>query len=278
MSAADGAPRRLVTSVGRTAFAPLDPVKRLLARSRLWRLWRARNLQRRAMGPLDGPNEWSVIAAPRRDDVGPSDDLISFALRAIEYARDVNLVQLHERKPRDAGRLDRLSGQHYRILPGLAEAWGAQQVVEVGTFGGTSALALLEARNVEHLVTYDLVDWRRVEGTWLAPDDFGERLEQRLVDLSDPSVFAAESDVLARADMVFVDASKDGVFEPTFLKQLFELKPVGTQLIVLDDIRVITMIRVWREVSLDKLDLTSFGHWSGTGIIVRGGFPSSVRD
>ena len=37
--------------------------------------------------------------------------------------------------------------------------------------------------------------------------------------------------------------------------------------IVLDDIRVWTMIKTWREITLPKLDITSFGHWSGTGIV-----------
>lgn len=35
----------------------------------------------------------------------------------------------------------------------------------------------------------------------------------------------------------------------------------------MDDIRVWTMLKTWREISYPKLDLTSFGHWSGTGII-----------
>ena len=78
--------------------------------------------------------------------------------------------------------------------------------------------------------------------------------------------------------MIFVDASKDGVFEPTFLAQLFALEPAGPQLIVLDDIRVLTMVRLWRGITLDKLDLTSFGHWSGTGIVVRGGFPPGASE
>jgi predicted O-methyltransferase YrrM len=265
--------RRVSAAVRRTARARLGPVKKLLAGSTMWRLWRARNLHRRAHGPLDGPNEWSVIAAPRRDDSGPSDEIVSFALRAIECARLTDLKTLRQRRPGDAERLNRLAGQHYRILAGLAEAWGATRIVEIGTYRGTSALALLEAPTVESLITYDLVSWEQFDGTWLGPADFSDRLEQRLADLGRPEVFAAEADVLASADLVFVDASKDGVFEPAFFAQLFALEPKGPQLIVLDDIRVLTMVKLWSEITLDKFDLTSFGHWSGTGIVVRGGFP-----
>ena len=262
----------------RQLHARLGWAKQLLGGSKMWRLWRARNLERRAMGPLAGPNEWSVIAAPTRAERNPSDEIVELAVRAIDCARAADLKELHERRPNDAERLDRLAGQHYRILAGLAQAWGARKVVEVGTYRGTSALALLEAPTVERLITYDIVAWNQFERSWFQDDDFGNRLEQRLVDLSEPAVFAAEAADLASADLIFVDASKDGVFEPTFLPTLFALEPTGPQLIVLDDIRVLTMVRLWQEITLDKLDLTSFGHWSGTGIVVRGGFPPHLRD
>ncbi len=273
MTSSANAPRRVIDKLRRNASARLGPVRRLLATSQTWRLFRARNLQRRARGPLEGENEWSVIAAPRYGDKGPPDELVSFAVRAIQHAWLVDLDPVLKRRAGVATRLDRVSGQHYRILAGLAEAWDAERVVEIGTFHGTSALALLTSSTVEHLVTFDLVGWDHFEETLLCPSDFDERLEQRLGDLSDPSVFAAQRDLLAHADMMFIDASKDGVFEPAFLKQLFALEPAQPQLIVLDDIRVLTMVKLWNEITLPKFDLTSFGHWSGTGIIVRGGFP-----
>jgi hypothetical protein len=38
-------------------------------------------------------------------------------------------------------------------------------------------------------------------------------------------------------------------------------------LVVFDDIRVMNMVATWRRIARPKLDLTSFGHWSGTGLI-----------
>lgn len=122
-------------------------------------------------------------------------------------------------------------------------------------------------------MTYDVVSWKDFDETYLDGSDFGPRFEQRLFDLSDRAAFEAQAGELASADMIFLDASKDGFFEERFLSLLFALEPKGPQLIVLDDIRVLTMIRVWRDITLDKLDVSSFGHWSGTGIVVRGGFP-----
>jgi predicted O-methyltransferase YrrM len=247
--------------------------------SRAWRLWRARDLQRRASGPLeDVQNEWSVIAAPSASDSGPSDELVQFALRAVTHARETELASLVTRRPGNVARLGRLSGQHYRILAGLAAAWGARRVVEIGTYLGASALAFLDAPTVEHVITFDIKPWDAFESTYLRLEDFRDRLEQRIGDLSDPDVFGKNAEDLASADLIFCDAPKDGVFEPEFLRLLFSTESQGSQLLVLDDIRVLTMIRAWHEIPYDKLDLSSFGHWSGTGIAVRGSIPRAENE
>ena len=97
--------------------------------------------------------------------------------------------------------------------------------------------------------------------------DFGLRLEQRLGDLADPAVFAANADVLADADIVFVDAAKDGVFEYRFLPRLLGFRPGGHSSWCSNDVRVLPMVNPWRSLPLPKLDIASFGHWSGTGLI-----------
>jgi len=38
-------------------------------------------------------------------------------------------------------------------------------------------------------------------------------------------------------------------------------------LIIMDDIRVWNMLAIWRRIDRPKLDLTSFGHWTGTGLV-----------
>jgi len=68
--------------------------------------------------------------------------------------------------------------------------------------------------------------------------------------------------------MIFVDGPKDGIFEQRLLDNMraasFDTKPM---ILILDDIRLWNMLGIWRKVSFPKLDLTSFGHWSGTGLI-----------
>ena len=38
-------------------------------------------------------------------------------------------------------------------------------------------------------------------------------------------------------------------------------------IVMFDDIRMWNMIKIWRDIKRSKMDLTSFGHWSGTGMV-----------
>ena len=88
-----------------------------------------------------------------------------------------------------------------------------------------------------------------------------------MVDVS--THFDAERDRLIDADLLFIDGPKDGRFEQDLLPRLLELDLRRPQLWVLDDIRVMTMIGLWRQLPPPKLDVTSFGHFSGTGLVLR---------
>jgi len=64
-----------------------------------------------------------------------------------------------------------------------------------------------------------------------------------------------------------VDAPKDGIFELKFLENLSTILLPPNALVVFDDIRLWNMLKIWREIKRPKLDLTSFGHWTGTGLV-----------
>jgi hypothetical protein len=118
------------------------------------------------------------------------------------------------------------------------------------------------------VVTFDLVPWRRYPQAVLREDDFADgRLIQHVDDLSVPEAAARHGDLLASADLIFVDAAKDGRQEQVFL-DLFEGTPFrGRPIVIFDDIRQWKMLRIWRDIRRPKLDVTSFGHWSGTGLV-----------
>lgn len=238
-----------------------------LRNSSWWRLYRAHDLKHRPRGPLAGPhNEWSVIYTPL-PAVMPT-RLVDLVLEAGAAARDWDLSSVTDRHPNRV-ELDIWPGEHYKLLPALARSWGAKTVVEVGTYRGASALALSTEPSIKRIVTFDLLPWSRFEPTYLTSTDVGDRIHQELGDLADPTVFTQHAALINSAEMLFVDAPKDGVFEPRFVELLLKQSPSVDQLIVFDDIRVLTMIELWRDLQLDKLDVTSFGHWSGTGLAIR---------
>ena len=93
------------------------------------------------------------------------------------------------------------------------------------------------------------------------------RIVTHLDDLVSAAGFERHRALLESASLVFVDAAKDGVMERVLLERFESLRFRRPTLVVFDDIRVWNMLSIWRDVRRPKLDATSFGHWSGTGMI-----------
>ena len=74
------------------------------------------------------------------------------------------------------------------------------------------------------------------------------------------------AETLRSAEFVFVDAKHDGKQERRFLRAFEEGLAAGP-IVMFDDIRLWKLLAVWREITRPKLDLTSFGHWAGTGLV-----------
>ena len=92
-------------------------------------------------------------------------------------------------------------------------------------------------------------------------------LNQVIGDLSIAAVMDAHRDLLQDADLIFVDGPKDGIFEDNWIAGIREISLPKKPLMIFDDIRVWNMLKTWREIEKPKLDMTSFGHWSGTGFV-----------
>jgi predicted O-methyltransferase YrrM len=226
--------------------------------------------RRAAPPPVDARHaEWSVVASA--DDLAPAPgELVDLLLEAGRIARLVDLSELEARSGEEAARYVRTwPGEHYRLLPALAAAFGARHAVEIGTYRGHGTLALLAAIPADgSFVTYDLEPWGAVEGTVLRAEDFGSRLEQRLANVVGEESLERELPVLARADLIFLDGPKDGIFEPEFARVVLPRLRDRRRLVVVDDTRLLSMVGLWRELDYPKLDATSLGHWSGTGLLL----------
>ena len=213
--------------------------------------------------------ERSLILSADDDPARPSQRLLSLAARLIPAAAAIDLTHVSDRLRGGARYPDVWPGEHYKLLAALVQLERPLGIIEIGTAQGLSALAL--AANLPEggqVVTFDIVPWHEIAETCLRPGDMDTNQIVPLIgDLSDQAVFAEHENCLATADLIFVDAPKDGRFEPLFLRHLANVSFRKPVLVVLDDIRVWNMLAVWRGISRPKLDITSFGHWSGTGLI-----------
>jgi hypothetical protein len=234
-----------------------------------------RSIQRRALkfvlpNPRRIYGEYSMIYDTLNTSGKPSEYLIDLALRAAKEAWQTQLPNVSRRV--DAASNDFIPvwpGEHYRLLAALVKILQPHRVVEIGTFRGVSALAMKEFLPANgRITTFDIVSWDSIPDSSLRAEDFsGGRLRQEMADLSDPAKFGLHRPLLEETELLFMDGPKDGLFERKFLQQLEGIRFQKPLLLVLDDIRFWNMLALWHDIARPKLDLTSFGHWSGTGLV-----------
>ena len=212
----------------------------------------------------------SMIFSLDDDPHVPTRRLIEIALDAIRRAMDeVNLDDLAERAPKKDYFPNVWPGEHYKLLAGLMLSLKPQRVIEIGTYTGLSALCMKKYLPAEgQIVTFDIKDRRADPDTILRDPDFTDgRLRHEVANLADPAVLETHRALLESTDFMFVDGPKDNVTEFQFIENFRKLRFNTPPILLFDDTRLWSMLRFWRELAYPKLDLTSFGHWSGTGLV-----------
>ena len=150
--------------------------------------------------------------------------------------------------------------EHYALLEWLGCRFAGQTVLDFGTYRGASALAL-SASGKADVVTVDCADvtsflFRQVSSICHIHDDIVDWLQ------TDEALALVQA-----APLIVLDVSHDGWTERAIYAQLERLGFVG--ILLLDDINLNDqMRRVWAEISRPKLDLSSIGHHTGTGIVL----------
>lgn len=199
----------------------------------------------------------------------PTRELIDLGLECAGLALDTDLSDIAARI--SGGGPDYISiypGEHYKLLAALVRKLQPRIVVELGTHLGYSALCMkkfLPANGTIH--TFDIIPWHQFGDTILRPADFDSRLVQHTDDLTIAENVEKHKDLLQNADIIFMDALKDGKQEYLFLEHFSRLTFQKKCLMIFDDIRLWNMLDIWYNLDKPKLDLTSFGHWSGTGLV-----------
>lgn len=166
-------------------------------------------------------------------------------------------------------------GDHYRLLSGLLSVldndFGLDSIVDIGTHYGTGTRVMLDHAPKAKVTTFDVTAWDAFPTTFLDDADFshnGGRLIQVLENLQHEDVFNKHKELLMNADFIMCDGPKDGSFERNFVSKLSTLSfPTKPRFLLLDDIRFMSEMPLWRQIQSPKIDLTSFGHFSGTGLV-----------
>jgi hypothetical protein len=159
-------------------------------------------------------------------------------------------------------------GEHYQLLSKLVYNLQIGSVLEIGTFRGLGAFAMAQTLpSTGTVYTNDVVPWYEFSSI-LTNDMFSSgKISQILGDFSDIENRLEFTDVFNKVDFVFIDGPKDGVFEYKITEIISSLKVRKNKYLFVDDIKFLNMIPLWRSIKSPKIDLSSMGHWSGSGFV-----------
>ena len=161
--------------------------------------------------------------------------------------------------------------EHYFFLASLSSQFTNKKIIELGTHNGRSALAL-GFNELCTVYTYD------IENLLINEMNHYKNVKFSLNNLFDPIVREKNKEHILSADLIFIDIDPhEGVMELEMFNWLKNNNYKG--LILFDDIHLgqghmgvntgnSMQKTLWNNIEDKyKIDLTSVGHWSGTGLV-----------
>jgi hypothetical protein len=141
--------------------------------------------------------------------------------------------------------------EHYRLLCLISTWFDNTHIYELGTYKGGSALCLAYNKS-NYVISYDIENLIEVERQKNIEFRFGDYRHDRQLLLS---------------PLLFIDTVHDGVWE----KDIYDYLTISNYkgITIWDDIKLNDeMKNFWNSVTKEKYDISQFGHWSGTGVII----------
>jgi SAM-dependent methyltransferase len=151
--------------------------------------------------------------------------------------------------------LGKPGAEHYRLLAYFTSILEGENIIDIGTYKGCSALALsLNRSNTVH--TFDIENHCTLGA--IAPN----------VNIYVDSILRpAYKPLIMDSSLILLDTFHDGAFENEFLQYLRDINYEGR--VLLDDIHLNPEMRAfWHGIPEDKVDLSAIGHHSGTGLVI----------
>lgn len=183
-----------------------------------------------------------------------------------KYLNNLNIFDLHSRCTGISKRYFRLEAgkEPYRLLYYLTNLFNDSKIIDLGTSNGASALAL-SANKTNQIYSFDIID--RCETSFLQNENSFEKAPSfQNVDFIVTQDFTKYIDLFLNSPFIYLDIAHDGIWENILLDLLTKNNYKG--IMVLDDIHAFPEMEIlWNKLTFNKVDITSYGHWSGTGLI-----------
>jgi predicted O-methyltransferase YrrM len=212
--------------------------------------------------------EYSMVYSQHDNPGKPNEYLIDLTLRAALLAKDIDLSLVKSRTSLAYPDPNKFPDEHYRLLASLISLLKPKIVIEIGMERGISCLAMkntLLAGSKIH--TFDIKVWSEMNSPVLRQEDFDDSLEQHLVDITTKENQDHYQQIFEQADFIFMDAAKDGNMENAFLSYFQRISFRNKPILMIDDIHNWNMLAIWRSITKPKMDVSSFGHFTGTGLV-----------
>lgn len=148
--------------------------------------------------------------------------------------------------------IDQMPGvEHYRLLCYLSTLVNNTYIYELGTWTGGSALCLAYNKS-NYVISYDIKHLVEVERQ--------NNIEFRQGDYK-------HDKQLLKSPLIFIDVTHDGYLEKEIYDYLTNNNYKG--ITIWDDIKLNEPMKdFWSLVKHEKRDLTKWGHYFGTGVII----------
>lgn len=155
--------------------------------------------------------------------------------------------------------------EHYRLLYHISwQIPNYSTIIDIGTSTGHSALALSANPDI-NVVTYNICDQVQDNNSIKNKKNIDIRIKNCIDDI----------DILLQSPFIMLDVYHDGIFEKIVIEELIKHNYNG--IVLCDDIFLNKeMLDFWNWVPIPKMDITEYGHWSGTGLILFGNSTATV--
>lgn len=180
---------------------------------------------------------------------------------------DLNAVDINSRKyvvswTNSVQYFDKQAGdEFYRMLAFLSKSMPEDTtLVDIGTYHGLSTAAL-SVNDKCTVFSYDIYDHISESSDVKASIKSLDNVQYKIKDCLDDEA------ILASARLIVLDIDPhDGLQEVEILNKLRSIGYKGV--VILDDIKLNDKMKTfWNDIPERKVDVTPFGHWSGTGIV-----------